>query len=82
MMVWMGSTDIPFSTCKRLLSAQEPSLCENADLSKAKYRAYLLERLRVPAGVIFGHGIVNLALIQVWAAPVRIHCWYACNPHC
>ena len=44
---------------------QEPNICENADASKEKYREYLLDRLRVPAGVIFGHGIVNLALIQV-----------------
>ena len=72
-MARMGSRGISIVRCKQLLSAQEPSLCENADLSKAKYRAYLLERLRVPAGVIFGHGIVNLALIQVWAAPVRSH---------
>ncbi|CAK0756367.1 hypothetical protein CVIRNUC_002449 [Coccomyxa viridis] len=42
----------------------EPNICENADASKEKYREYLLDRLRVPAGVIFGHGIVNLALIQ------------------
>ena len=44
---------------------QEPNICEKADASKEKYREYLLDRLRVPAGVIFGHGIVNLALIQV-----------------
>ena len=68
-MARMGSAGFPISRRKQLLSAQEPSLCEDADLSKATYRAYLLERLRVPAGVIFGHGIVNLALIQVWAAP-------------
>ena len=40
-------------------------MCEKADASKQQYREYLLERLRVPAGVVFGHGIVNLALIQV-----------------
>ena len=40
-------------------------MCESADASKQKYRQYLLERLRIPAGVVFGHGLVNLALIQV-----------------
>ena len=52
---------------------QEPNMCEKADASKQQYREYLLERLRVPAGVVFGHGIVNLALIQV-TEDFCIHC--------
>lgn len=47
------------------LVLQDPNFCEDADTSKEKYRQYLLERLRIPAGVVFGHGLVNLALIQV-----------------
>jgi hypothetical protein len=34
------------------------------DEGKARYREYLLRRLRVPAGVVFGHGLVDLAVIQ------------------
>lgn len=51
---------------------QEPGVCEDADASKKRYREYLLKRLRVPAGVVFGHGIVNLALIQVLFSWVQL----------
>ncbi len=44
--------------------AQNPEGAKARDESKARYRDYLLRRLRVPAGVVFGHGLVDLALIQ------------------
>jgi hypothetical protein len=34
------------------------------DSEQARYRAYLLQRLRVPSGVVFGHGLVDMALLQ------------------
>lgn len=43
---------------------QDPEGAKARDESKAQYRDYLLRRLRVPAGVVFGHGLVDLALIQ------------------
>lgn len=43
---------------------QDPEAAKARDERKAQYRDYLLRRLRVPAGVVFGHGLVDLALIQ------------------
>ncbi|CAL8466601.1 g6137 [Coccomyxa elongata] len=48
--------------CVGLLS--NPEGAKARDEGKARYRDYLLRRLRVPAGVVFGHGLVDLALIQ------------------
>ncbi|BDA41116.1 hypothetical protein COCOBI_01-7710 [Coccomyxa sp. Obi] len=48
--------------CVGLLS--DPEGAKARDERKARYRDYLLRRLRVPAGVVFGHGLVDLALIQ------------------
>ena len=55
------------------LLMQDPNFCEDADMSKEQYRQYLLERLRIPAGVVFGHGLVNLALIQVTYHLCTVH---------
>lgn len=34
------------------------------DSEQLDYRAYLLRRLRIPSGVVFGQGLVDMALIQ------------------
>lgn len=43
---------------------QNPKGAKARDEEKTRYREYLLRRLRVPAGVVFGHGLVDLAVIQ------------------
>lgn len=43
---------------------QDPQGCKTADQDQLNYRDYLMRRLRVPAGVVFGHGLMDLALIH------------------
>jgi len=43
---------------------QDPQVCKATDQGQLTYRDYLMRRLRVPAGVVFGHGLMDLALIH------------------
>ena len=38
---------------------------EKYDKYQRAYREYLIRRLRLPAGVVYGHGIVNMGVLQV-----------------
>ena len=50
------------------------------DESHRTYREYLIRRLRLPAGVVYGHGLVNLGVLQV-AAPNSTLCWMQAHRH-
>ena len=67
-----------FKSC--LFELTVPSCLQDAaertkyDERHGAYREYLIRRLRLPAGVVYGHGLVNLGVLQVpvlarWESP-------------